>query len=243
MENSNNQGKKIAESGIFKSFMKRAEEYLKQPSRLKNLINDAYKKASEKKDIGTIAHDVWESIQTLSRMIKAAATGEYTGIPTGTIIGGIAILLYFISPIDFVPDFIPVIGLLDDVALLAWFMSSIKSEMDKFTEWERGNHAAMAGANNGNATTSAYTQTGAAFTGATGATVPDVSTQVPSATPQDELLVKDFTAHDLNTAAHDDPTRGATSGAGQTNAQPPITDSTRMPNSYGDNKDSGGNVH
>jgi hypothetical protein len=55
--------------------------------------------------------------------------------------GGIAVIIYFLSPIDFVPDFIPVIGLLDDAALLAWFMTSIKAEMDKFEEWERGNQA------------------------------------------------------------------------------------------------------
>jgi len=231
MENSNDQGKKIAESGIFKNFMNRAEEYLKKPSRLKDLINDAYKKASEKKDIGTIAHDVWESIQTLSRMIKAAATGEYTGIPTGTVVGGIAILLYFISPIDFVPDFIPVIGLLDDVALLAWFMSSIKSEMDKFTEWEKGNHAAMAGS----AATNQYTTP----------TPPDINNITPVTNPTDEVLVKDFTAHDLNTASNsnDERTRAASTGAGQSNVQPPTTDSSRMPNSYSDSGDSGGNVH
>jgi uncharacterized membrane protein YkvA (DUF1232 family) len=103
----------------------------------KDLLNDAYKKASERKDIGTIAHDVWESLQTLSRLIKAAASGEYTGIPTPTVVGGVAVLLYFLSPIDFVPDFIPIIGLLDDAALLAWFMTSIKTEMDKFEEWEK----------------------------------------------------------------------------------------------------------
>jgi len=231
MENNNNQGKKIAESGIFKNFMNRAEEYLKKPSRLKDLINDAYKKASEKKDIGTIAHDVWENIQTLSRMIKAAATGEYTGIPTGTVVAGIAILLYFISPIDFVPDFIPVIGLLDDVALLAWFMSSIKTEMDKFTEWERGNHAAMAGS----AATNQYTTT----------TTPDINNITPVTNPSNEVVVKDFTAHDLNTPSNsnDERTRAATSGTGQSNVQPPITDNSRMPNSYSDNGDSGGNVH
>jgi len=227
MENNNSQGQRIADSGIFKNFMNRAEEYLKKPSRLKDLINDAYKKASEKKDIGTIAHDVWESIQTLSRMIKAAATGEYTGIPTGTIVGGIAVLLYFISPIDFVPDFIPVIGLLDDVALLAWFMSSIKSEMDKFTEWERGNHAAMAGA------------AGAAANQYTTATAPDLTNQTPLTNPDNEVLVKDFSAHDLNTPSNSSGSGAAGSGAGAPNP----TAGSRMHKSPGTDGDMGGNVH
>lgn len=137
MENQPNNGQKVADSPIFKSLLNKAEAYLKKPLRIKDLLNDAYKKASERKDIGTIAHDVWESLQTLSRLIKAAASGEYTGIPTPTVVGGVAVLLYFLSPIDFVPDFIPIIGLLDDAALLAWFMTSIKTEMDKFEEWEK----------------------------------------------------------------------------------------------------------
>jgi len=141
MENQNNTGQRISESTIFKNILTKAEDYIKKPLRVKKLLNDAYNKASEKKDVGTIAHEVWESLQTLSRMIKAAVTGEYTGIPTSTVVGGIAVILYFLSPIDFVPDFIPVIGLLDDAALLAWFMTGIKAEMDKFEEWEKGNQA------------------------------------------------------------------------------------------------------
>src|SRR5690606_20898521 len=93
-------------------------------------------KASEKRDFGSIAQEVWESLQTLSRMIKAAVAGDYHGVPTSTLVGGVAVFLYFLTPIDFVPDFIPVIGLLDDISLLAWFMTSIKSEMDRFSAWE-----------------------------------------------------------------------------------------------------------
>ncbi|GAA4378292.1 hypothetical protein GCM10023186_14630 [Hymenobacter koreensis] len=129
-------GERIASSPIFKTFLGKAEGYLKQPLRIKQLVNDAYQKASEKNDLGTIANEAWQSMQTLFRLVKAAASGEYTGIPTPTILGAIAVLIYFLSPIDLVPDFIPVVGLLDDVALMAWFMSTLKTELDHFHEWE-----------------------------------------------------------------------------------------------------------
>jgi uncharacterized membrane protein YkvA (DUF1232 family) len=129
-------GEQISKSPFFKNLLTKAEGYLKQPLRIKQLLNDAYQKASEKKDIGHIAHDAWESLQTLLRLIKAVASGDYTGMPTPTVLGAIAVLIYFLSPIDLVPDFIPVVGLLDDVALMAWFMSTLKSEIDKFHEWE-----------------------------------------------------------------------------------------------------------
>jgi uncharacterized membrane protein YkvA (DUF1232 family) len=137
MATSNTDGERIASSPLFKGFLHKAESYLKQPLRIKQLLNDAYHKASEKKDIGHIAHEAWESLQTLFRLVRYAASGEYTGVPTPTVLGAVAVLIYFLSPIDIVPDFIPVVGYLDDVALMAWFTSTLKTEMDKFEEWEK----------------------------------------------------------------------------------------------------------
>ena len=129
-------GNDVAGSAIFKKFLGIAEGYIKQPTRLKSLLTDAYKKASEKNDVGTIAHEAWETLQTMFRLIKASISGEYTGVPTSTVAAAVAVLIYFISPIDLIPDFIPVIGLLDDVALVAWFSTTLKHEMDRFEEWE-----------------------------------------------------------------------------------------------------------
>ena len=132
-----NTGPNVADSPFFKRALGAAEGYLKKPLRVKKLLNDSYQKAAAQKDVGQIAHDVWESLQVLFRLIGAAVSGKYHGIPTPVLLGGTAVLLYFLSPIDAIPDFIPVIGLLDDAALLAWFMTTIKDEMDRFETWER----------------------------------------------------------------------------------------------------------
>ena len=126
----------VAGSAIFKKFLKTAEGYIKQPTRMKKLLTDAYEKASQKNEIGTLAHEAWETLQTMFRLIKASISGEYTGVPSTTIAAAVAVLIYFLSPIDLIPDFIPVLGLLDDVALVAWFSTTLKGEMDKFNEWE-----------------------------------------------------------------------------------------------------------
>ncbi len=136
MENQQPNGKNISESTLFQRFMKKAETYLKHPIEVTKLLNDAFKKATAQKDLGTLAAEAWESLQLLSRMIKAAVSGEYNGIPNSTVVAGVAVFIYFLSPIDLIPDVIPIIGLLDDAALLAWFMASIKTELDKFKAWE-----------------------------------------------------------------------------------------------------------
>ena len=137
MDTQNPKGENVAASAIFKKFLGKAEEYIKKPSRVKQLLTDAYDKASDKKDVGTLAHEAWETMQTLFRLIRAAVSGEYTGVPTPTVVAAVAVVIYFLSPIDLIPDFIPVLGLLDDVALVAWFSGTVKGEMDKFVEWEK----------------------------------------------------------------------------------------------------------
>jgi len=44
--------------------------------------------------------------------------------------------VYFISPIDIIPDFLPLIGLSDDVALLVFIFKSIDEELLKFNQWQ-----------------------------------------------------------------------------------------------------------
>ncbi|SDY42836.1 Uncharacterized membrane protein YkvA, DUF1232 family [Hymenobacter psychrophilus] len=136
MDKQNPKGQDIASSPLFKKFVGKAEDYVKRPTRMKQLLTDAYEKASQKNELGHLAQEAWATMQMLFRMIKSAAAGEYTGIPTSTMVAAVAVTIYFLSPIDLIPDFIPMLGLLDDVALVAWFSTTIKDEMDKFAEWE-----------------------------------------------------------------------------------------------------------
>ena len=129
-------GNDVAASAIFKKFLSKAEGYIQQPTRLKQLLTDAYQKASEKNDVGSLAHEAWTTLQSLFRLVRSAASGEDTGVPGTTVAAAVAVLIYFLSPIDLIPDFIPVLGLLDDVALVAWFSTTVKHELDKFAVWE-----------------------------------------------------------------------------------------------------------
>ena len=45
--------------------------------------------------------------------------------------------LYIISPIDLIPDFIPLIGFMDDIAVLTTIISALQGELVKYRNWKR----------------------------------------------------------------------------------------------------------
>jgi uncharacterized membrane protein YkvA (DUF1232 family) len=57
-------------------------------------------------------------------------------VPWETIVWAIAAIIYFVSPIDLIPDFIPVVGYLDDVVVIGWVAASISTDIENFREWE-----------------------------------------------------------------------------------------------------------
>lgn len=232
------QGKTVASTPLFKGILKKAEEYLKQPLRIKQLLNDAYKKASEKRDFGSIAHEVWENLQTLSRLIKASVSGDYHGVPTATLVGGVAVFLYFLTPIDFVPDFIPVIGLLDDVSLLAWFMTSIKGEMEKFSEWEANGSVSH---NLNKATPTASSRKTGAAKSLQAAAHPENPEEETYATEVKHFPAKKNPIEENPTEEHATK-RAAASGSGEPNVRASTTDSTRVSSKGHDDFNAGGNV-
>lgn len=58
------------------------------------------------------------NIKNMINMIKAYCSKRYTKIPKQTLMSVCFALFYVFSPVDLIPDNIPVIGYLDDVAVV-----------------------------------------------------------------------------------------------------------------------------
>ena len=80
-------------------------------------------------------------IPVIIRMIKSALKkGGYKPHLKDVILPGLA-LVYLISPIDIIPDWIPVIGVLDDLAILTFAIPLLVKEAEKFVAWEVSNQS------------------------------------------------------------------------------------------------------
>ncbi|MGV4414506.1 YkvA family protein [Chryseobacterium sp. T1] len=76
-----------------------------------------------------------QKIPAVFRMLKAWKNGIYKIKIIDILLPAIA-LIYVISPIDLIPDFIPVVGVIDDLAILAFAIPMLLKEVDKFLMWE-----------------------------------------------------------------------------------------------------------
>ena len=50
---------------------------------------------------------------------------------------GLLAAVYVLSPLDAIPDVIPVVGWSDDSAVILWFLTGLLRESGRFVEWER----------------------------------------------------------------------------------------------------------
>lgn len=79
---------------------------------------------------------VKEKFFVLGRLAKAYALGRYREVPWRAMLILLAAVIYFLNPLDLIPDLIPVLGLTDDFAVLLWVYNAIGAEVDKFLAWE-----------------------------------------------------------------------------------------------------------
>ncbi|AMR26559.1 hypothetical protein A0257_05185 [Hymenobacter psoromatis] len=129
-------GLKISKNAIFNLFINRATKLLGRPFKVVTILNETATKLADEESRDNKFKQLFDVALTLVRLVRSYATGEYRDIKNSTVISGFAVLLYILSPVDLIPDFIPVVGFLDDLSLVSWFMGKFQGEVVRFREWE-----------------------------------------------------------------------------------------------------------
>lgn len=128
-------GGRIVRGALFARLKDRAVEYLRDPDKLRDLVQRGSLKASEAGRSGALGA-FWDSLLRLFRLLRAYMKREYTTVPLQSLILIVAAVLYFVLPIDVIPDFLLGVGYLDDAAVIAWVVATLKKVLDDFARWE-----------------------------------------------------------------------------------------------------------
>lgn len=118
---------------LFEQFKNRASKLLKDNEKIQETLKRAFEKALQYE--GPIS-EVFNDLKLLLSLVKDYISGAYREIPYGSIIAALAGILYFLSPIDFIPDFIPGFGLIDDVFVIGFVLKKIHHDLEKYEEWK-----------------------------------------------------------------------------------------------------------
>lgn len=122
----------------FRAARTRAGDYARDPQKASELVDRALHKADRNK--GRLAR-IWGELQALFRLVWAWAAGRYRQVPTRTIVLALGAVIYFLTPVDLIPDFVLGGGYLDDAAVVGFVVSSIREDIDQFMAWEQSEGA------------------------------------------------------------------------------------------------------
>ncbi|WP_263138557.1 YkvA family protein [Pseudomonas sp. RIT-PI-AD] len=84
-----------------------------------------------------------EDLRTMQSLCMAWWRGEYRAIDRQALLAVVGALLYFLTPFDAIPDWLPGLGLIDDLAVVAWVLRTWSGELDKFRVWHDAQSPAL----------------------------------------------------------------------------------------------------
>jgi uncharacterized membrane protein YkvA (DUF1232 family) len=126
---------RVIKSIFFKMALEKAVDYAKSNKKMGDLLSKVRSKTQHLEPTENNA-SFMENVSTLRRMVRAYKQGDYKEIPWRSLTLILAGLVYFVSPIDFIPDILPLVGFTDDIAVIIWVYNAIRSDIENFRRWE-----------------------------------------------------------------------------------------------------------
>ena len=110
-----------------------AGKVLRRRVRLFRLIRSGFRKLSAHEDaLGQTAAE----LSTLLRLARSWVRREYRSVPWRSVLYAVAALVYFVNPVDLIPDALVGLGFADDIAVVGAVVRALRKDLDKFRSWE-----------------------------------------------------------------------------------------------------------
>ncbi|WP_443937832.1 YkvA family protein [Pedobacter sp. MW01-1-1] len=117
----------------FKKSQQHADGLLKDRGKAMETVKEAFGKAVTNKGQLEL---VWDKMLLLFGVAKDYMSGDYTQIPKRSIVAILGGLIYFLSPVDVIPDFVLVFGFIDDVFILNLVYKQASKDLEQYKAWK-----------------------------------------------------------------------------------------------------------
>lgn len=124
--------KKNGKPAGYEAAEKKAGEILRQEDKLLKTLNDAKEKISIHRHK---LKKMLKEIELLILMIRSYTAGNYRQMPWKTILMALAAIVYFVNPLDIIPDFIAMFGFVDDAAVIGFVINAIREDISQFENY------------------------------------------------------------------------------------------------------------
>lgn len=116
---------------VLDSEIREAEEVLQNPSRVDDILVQLEEKLKAVPVIGSTLSD----IPLMVAMIKAWIKKEYTVVSPKVIACLVGAVIYLIKKKDLISDSVPIVGHVDDLAVMGLALKLSEKELKAFAEW------------------------------------------------------------------------------------------------------------
>lgn len=121
----------------FDQSQEKAKKLLEDRDKLDRFLERLEKKLRHIPVVGGVLSE----IPILIALVKAFIEKRYPDVPIGSIIAIVGALIYFLSPIDLMPDFLPAIGLVDDAAVITLSLKLVHDDVKEYKAWREKNQS------------------------------------------------------------------------------------------------------
>ena len=127
----------MIENARVRRIFERSKDFINNNEKIKVLLSKAKDKLQILQEDTEERNSFVSNIKLVMRMIQSHLNGTYASFSTKSILMLIFSLVYFITPIDLIPDFIPALGFTDDISVLYFVLQSLASDIENYKQWEK----------------------------------------------------------------------------------------------------------
>ncbi|MBR4471300.1 MAG: DUF1232 domain-containing protein [Erysipelotrichaceae bacterium] len=109
----------------------KVEAIMKDTAALENILQSAEKKLAEIPNVGQYA----ANLPLMLSMVRSYIAKEYTEVSPKVVVSMVGALVYMLKGKDLIPDKIPVIGAVDDLAVLGLALQLNTPELEAYKKW------------------------------------------------------------------------------------------------------------